>query len=159
MNRRTISIVIAALLSLGGTVILTGSPVTPYGQDASKDKSAVKADGAQSAADAKEVKRLSALSGQAGDKTRQAHQVYVQKIEATKAAIKSSGGKGPAVDQARKDEAAAKTDWMARMKEQQDVDAQRKAAIGKLHDVNEARSKDVHKLDSDESKPHSTSTH
>lgn len=124
--------------------------MSPNGQGVSKDRSDIKADGAQAGADEKEVKRLSDLSAQATERTSQAHEAYVQKVSARNAAMKSFGAKDARTAQASKDEAAAKQEWEARLKEQQNVAAQRKAAIEKLHTADLARNKDVHKLTSDE---------
>ena len=152
MNRKRTAVISAALMSLG-TITFAGAPAGLNGQ-VSKDRSDVKAEGAQSSADAKEVKRLSDLSAQATGRSRQAHEVYVQKVAAHKAAVKSFGAKDSRAEQASKDEEAAKQEWTARMKEQQDVSAQRKAAIEKLHSADVARNKDVHQLESDQSQGH-----
>jgi hypothetical protein len=154
MNRRSINIVAIALFSLG-SVVFAGSPASRNGQQTSKDRSDIKADSSKSAADEKEVKQLNDQFNQATARSRQAHDVYLQKVKAREAAVKSYGAKDPRAEQAVKDEAAAKQEWETRMKEAQDVAAQRKAAIAKLHGADTSYSSDVHKLESDEGQGHS----
>jgi hypothetical protein len=154
MNRRSINIAAIALFSLA-SVSFAGSPASPNGHQVSKDRSDIKADASKSAADEKEVKQLNGQFNQAAARSRQAHDVYMQKVKAREAAVKSYGAKDPRAEQAVKDEAAAKQEWETRMKEQKDIAAQRKAAIDKLHGADTSYSNDVHKLDADEGQGHS----
>jgi len=158
MNLRNLGIVAVALVSLSGGVAFAGSPASPNGQQAPKDRSAVKADAGKSTADEQEVKRLSEQLAQATSRSHQAHDAYLQKVKAREAAVKSYGAKDPRAGQAVKDEAAAKQEWEARLKEAQDIAAQRKAAIEKLHGADSSYVNDVHKMDSDESQGHSKPT-
>jgi hypothetical protein len=147
MNRRSVGTVTVTLMLLGGSVTFAGSPAGPQ---VSKDRSDIKADSAKSGADEKEVKRLSDLLAQATGKTRQAHTAYVQKTSAREAAVKSFGPKDPRAQQASKDETTAKQEWLANIKEEQQIATQRKAAIAKLHAANTGYTNDVHKLGKDE---------
>jgi len=148
-----------SILAAVGLTCLASTVSPAYAQTAnkaqvSKDESGIKNDNAQSSADAKEVKRLTDLSNQATTKARQAHEVFLQKAAARKTAVQSYGGKDPRAQQAAKDEAAARQEWTASLKEQQQIGAQRKAAIEKLDAALGNRRKDVNQLESDEGKPH-----
>jgi chromosome segregation ATPase len=147
MNRSSIGFLTVTLMLLGGSITFAGSPAGPQ---VSTDRSDIKADSAHSSADEKEVKRLSEQLAQATVKTHQAHSAYVQKTSAREAAVKSYGAKDPRAAQASKDEAAAKQEWETSIKAEQQIAAQRKAAIAKLQTANTAYSKDVHKLAKDE---------
>jgi hypothetical protein len=145
MNRKTLFMAILALMAIA----IADSPGSLNAQQSSQDRKSIQADGTTSATDAKEVKRLNDLAAQAINHTRQLHQVYLQNVGAREAAVKSHGEKDSRTQQAYKEEATAKQDWTAGIKNEQDVAAQRKAAIEKLHADSSKRTKDVDKLDSD----------
>ncbi len=146
----------AAMMFVSGVATWSGLPALAAPQVA-QDENTVKSAGSQSHADGQEVKRLSDLSYQASQRTREAHTVLQQKSAARAAAEKSYGGKDARTLAAKKEEAAAMQAWKDREKEQRDLQAQRSAAIAKLHGADTAHDKDVQKLESDE-KTHAKTT-
>ncbi len=148
MNRNRITVTLLGLLF----VACAGFPARANAQQSSADRKQLQTDGSKSAADQKDVKRLDTLAAQAIDRAHQAHETYLQKIAARQSDFKSFGAKDSRTVQAGKEEATAKQDWMARIKEEKEVTAQRTAAIQKAHAATMADRQDVNKLESDEHK-------
>jgi hypothetical protein len=152
MNRQSIGKLFLAGIVAGLPVFAAAMPGAQSAQ-VPNDRSAIKSDRAASTADYQAAKKLTDDFNQAAARTRAAHQTYMQKVSAHTTAEKSYGGKDARTQQAEKDQAAAKQEWLAREKEQADIETQRKAAIAKLKTADTKHANDVHKLESDEGHP------